>query len=140
MVRISDLNLVKILMKDSRTSYTKIARDLGVSEAAIRKRVKALERKGIIRRFTIDVNPKALGYDLDVLIGIDTTPEKYVKILEVLKNMDEVIDLYTSAGDHMILLRAWFRNTDELNKFINGLENMEGVTRVCPAILLEKLK
>jgi Lrp/AsnC family transcriptional regulator for asnA, asnC and gidA len=140
MVRISDLNLIKILMNDSRLSYTKIARVLGVTEAAIRKRVKALEEKGVIKRFTIDVNPKALGYDLDVLIGVDTTPERYVKILEILKKMDEVIGLYTSAGDHMILLRAWFKNTDELNKFIHELESMEGVTRVCPAILLEKLK
>jgi len=140
MVRISDLKLIKILMKNSRLPYTKIASNLGVTEAAIRKRVKALEEKGVIRRFTIDVNPKALGYDLDVLIGIDTTPEKYLKILEILRDLDEIIDLYTSSGDHMILFRAWFKNTEELNEFVHNLESIDGVTRVCPAILLEKLK
>jgi len=140
MVRISDLKLIKILMKDSRLPYTKIASNLGVTEAAVRKRVKALEGKGVIRRFTIDVNPKALGYDLDVLIGVDTTPEKYLKILEILRDLDEVIDLYTSSGDHMILFRAWFKNIEELNEFVHNLESIDGVTRVCPAILLEKLK
>ena len=140
MVRISDIKLIKYLLNDARMPYTKLAKELGVSEAAVRKRIKTLEERGVIRKFTIDVNPKALGYGLDVLIGLDTIPEKYVKVIETLKNLDEVIDLYTATGDHMIMFRIWFKDTDGLNKFIKYLEGIDGVTRICPAILLERIK
>lgn len=140
MVRISDKKLIKLLMENSRIPFTKLAEELGVTEAAVRKRIKTLEKRGVIRKFTIDVDPKALGYKFDVLIGVDTTPETYIKVIDYLKNIDKVIELYTSTGDHMILIRMWFEDTEEMNFFIRSLEEMQGITRVCPAILLEKLK
>lgn len=140
MVRISDIKLIKLLMDNARTPYTKLADELGVSEGAVRKRIKVLEKRGIIRKFTVDVDPKTLGYKLDTLIGVDTTPEKYLSIVEELRRMKEIVELYTSAGDHMLMFRMWFKDSEDLNKFINSLGKMDGVTRVCPAILLEKLR
>jgi len=54
-VRISDLEIIRILRENARIPFVKIAEDLGVSEIAIRKRVKKLEKDGIIRRYTIEV-------------------------------------------------------------------------------------
>jgi len=60
--------------------------------------------------------------------------------LERLKGMDEVVSLYSSSGDHMILIECWFRNMEELTRFVESIERIKGVTRVCPAIVLEKIK
>ena len=140
MVRNSDLKIIRILQENSRTPFLRIAKALGVSEAAVRKRVKKLEREGVIKRYTIEVNPVKLGFEIVAFIGVDTRPEYYIPTLEKLKDLDEVVSLYSSSGDHMMLLECWFKTSEELADFVRRLNSMEGVTRVCPAIILKKLK
>ena len=91
-------------------------------------------------RYTIEVDLKKLGFEVNVLIGLDTRPEDYISVLEKLKEMDEVMSLYSSSGNHMILMKCWFRSSKELADFIKTLKGIRGVTRVCPAIILEKIK
>ena len=139
MVRFSNLELLRILKENSRIPFVKIAKIFGVSETAVRKRIRKLEKEGIIKKYTIEVNLKKIGLEM-ALIGIDTKPEYYISTIEKLKEMDEVVNLYASSGDHMIMIDCWFKSSEELRKFIKTLESMEGVTRVCPAIILEKIK
>jgi len=140
MVRISNLELVKLLMENSRRSYVELARLLGVTEAAIRKRVRRLEEEGVIRGYTIDVDPKRLGYEIICFLGLDIAPESYMRMLEVLRGRNEVVKLYSTSGDHNILAECWFRSLDELNKFVKELESLPGLIRACPAIVLQRLK
>ena len=140
MVRFSDFELIKLLMKNSRTPYVKLGELLGVSETAIRKRVRKLEEEGVIKRYTIEVDPKKLGFKVNALIGLDTVPERFIAVIEELKAMEEVLGLYSASGDHMILLECWFKDSDELARFVKRLESIHGVSRICPAIILEKLK
>jgi len=83
---------------------------------------------------------KKEGFDIDALIGIDTEPEYYISTLERLKQTKEVIGLCSSSGDHMILAECWFKNSNELAKFIKKLEKSKGIIKICPAIILEKIK
>jgi len=76
---------LRLLMEDSRTSYVELARILGVTEAAVRKRVKRLEERGVIRRYTVEVAPRKLGYDVVAIIGLDAAPDHYIRILEYLR-------------------------------------------------------
>ncbi|RLI26553.1 transcriptional regulator [Candidatus Bathyarchaeota archaeon] len=140
MVRNSDLKIIRILQENSRTPFLRIAKALGVSEAAVRKRVKKLEREGVIKRYTVEVDPVKLGFEIVAFIGVDTRPEYYISTLEKLKDLDKVVSLYSSSGDHMILLECWFKDSEELAEFVKRLNSMDGVTRVCPAIILKKLK
>ena len=142
MIRISekDIAIIEFLMKDARMPYTEIARRLGVTEAAIRKRVKKLEEEGIIKGYRAVVDAKRIGYKIVAEIGFDVTPENYVKVIETVKNMPEVKRMKSTTGDHMIMLECWFHDSDEMVQFVRRLENIEGVQRVCPAILVEELK
>ena len=140
MVRISDVELVKLLMKNSRRPYVELARILGVTEAAVRKRIKRLEERGIIRGYSIEVDPRKLGYEVMSFIGVDAAPEHYIRIMEDLKRRAEVVNLYSTSGDHMMIAECWFKNSDELSAFVKELEDTEGVSRICPAIVLEKVK
>ncbi len=140
MVRISNLEILKILRKNSRIPTIKIAKMLGVSETAVRKRIKKMEREGIIRKYTIEIDLKKIGFKVNTLIGLDTKPENYIQTLEKLKEMEEVVSLYTSTGDHMLLIECWLKDSEELTKLVKKLGAIEGVTKICPAILLEKIK
>ena len=127
-------------MENSRRPYVELARILGVTEAAVRKRIKRLEERKVIRRYTIDVDPKKLGYEVVGIIGLDTAPEHYLRVMEDLKKCEEVVNLYSTSGDHMLIAECWFKNSGQLSEFIKKLEQTEGVKRICPAIVLEKLK
>jgi Lrp/AsnC family transcriptional regulator for asnA, asnC and gidA len=140
MARISNHDIVRLLMENARVSYVEIAEKLGVSEAAVRKRIKRLEDLGVIRRYTIDVDPKRLGYEVLAIVGLDVEPEHLLKVMEELRSREEAVRLYLTSGDHMLIVECWFRGSQELSSFVKNLESREGIRMVCPAIVLERLK
>jgi len=142
MVRISekDITIINFLMRDARMPYTEIARRLGVTEAAVRKRVKKLEEEGIIRGYQAQVDAKKIGYKIVAEIGFDIEPERYVRVIDEIKEWPEVKRMKSTTGDHMIMIECWFHDSDEMVQFVRKLESIEGVQRVCPAILVEEIK
>ncbi|USS40741.1 HTH-type transcriptional regulator LrpA [Thermococcus aggregans] len=136
-----DKIIIEMLTKDARTPFTEIAKVLGISETAVRKRVRALEEKGIIQQYTIRVHPQKLGYNLISITGVDTKPEKLFEVANKLKEFDFVKELYLSSGDHMIMAEIWAKDGEDLADIMsNKIGKIDGVTKVCPAIILERLK
>lgn len=136
----TNLQILNILQKNARTPFTKIAEALNLSETAIRKKVRALENQGTIRKYTIEIDPKKIGFDVNVLIGIDTRPEHLVSVTEKLRNIKNIRSLYSSSGDHMLLIECWFSTQKELRGFVKHLHKIKGIKKVCPAIILERIK
>ena len=135
-----DLEILERLLENARKSFTSIAKELGVSEATIRKHVKALENNRVIIRYTVQVDPGKLGFERVAVIGIDTVTERYLEIVEMLMGQEEVHTLSTTSGDHMIMIEFWARDNREIMAFNRRLTEMDGVTKVCPAIILESMK
>ena len=136
-----DLKIIEILEKNARTPYTEIASRLGISEGTVRNRIEKLEREGVIVRYTIEVDPKKMGYHTIVLLGMDAEPKHFLKAAEELSRLDCVKWVYTSTGDHMIMAEVWARDTSDLNRMISErISKIEGVMDLCPAILMERIK
>ncbi|WP_297092827.1 HTH-type transcriptional regulator LrpA [Thermococcus sp.] len=136
-----DRIIIEMLTKDARTPFTEIAKVLGISETAVRKRVKALEEAGVIKQYTVVVDPSKLGYNLVSLTGVDTLPEKIFDVASKLREFEFVRSVYLTSGDHMIMAEVWAKDGEDLSDIIsNKIGKIEGVTKVCPAIILEKLK
>lgn len=137
----TDIGILEILRKNARTHFLGIAKKLRVSESTIRKRVKELEKSGIIKKYSAIVEPSKLGYGSVALVGIDVKPEKFLEVARRLTEYENVKFVATSTGDHMIMTEIWMENSNDLRDFISAkIESMEGVTRTCPAILMERLK
>ena len=136
-----DRIIIDMLTKDARTPFTEIAKVLGISETAVRKRVKALEEAGVIKQYTAVVDPSRLGYNLVSLTGVDTLPERIFDVASKLKEFEFVRKVYLTSGDHMIMAEVWAKDGEDLSDIIsNKIGRIDGVTKVCPAIILEKLK
>ena len=133
-----DLKILEMLERDCRRRYTEIARELGISEAAVRKRVKKLTRIGAIKDFKAVIDYNLLGLK-EVLVGIDVTPERIVDVARSVKAMRCVKEVFITSGDHDVMVRAVFKGYSELEEFTRELESMEGVVRVCPSILVEEV-
>lgn len=136
-----DLEIIKALQADARTPFLEIAKKLRMSESAVRKRVKRLEREGVIERYTVVVNPSKMGYNSVALVGLDVVPDKYLMIVEALTKLEDVKKVTTSTGDHMIMVEVWAHDNRELTDIVlQKIGKLEGVTRICPAIILERIK
>jgi Lrp/AsnC family transcriptional regulator for asnA, asnC and gidA len=136
-----DTRILELLEEDARRSFTEMAEKLKVSESSIRKRVSALQKEGVIKRFTIKVDNAKLGLNTVAIVGIDVDSDKMLEIAQELCDFKEVKCVATSSGDHMIMLEVWAKNGKELNKLIaEEIGRIEGVRQICPALILEKLK
>lgn len=139
MLDTKDQTIIELLEKNARTPYTKIAELLKISETAIRKRIKKLEEKEIILSYKAQINYKKLGYSNKIIMGVDTKPQDYFKVINQLKLDTKIKNLTTSSGDHMIMFDVWVKNMTELNEIIERLNNIEGVTESCPSIIHEEI-
>ncbi|MFW5932649.1 MAG: Lrp/AsnC ligand binding domain-containing protein [Candidatus Hadarchaeota archaeon] len=136
-----DKMIVKMLREDSRRPFTEIAEELDVTEATIRKRVRALEDRGVIKGYTVEVDPKKLGYETVTLLGLDVEPENLLDAAEEIAEMDEVKSVSTCTGDHMIMAEVWARDNSHLGEIMSEeIGTIEGVKNLCPAIILERVK
>ncbi|MEM1619450.1 MAG: Lrp/AsnC family transcriptional regulator [Fervidicoccaceae archaeon] len=130
-----DAKIIETLLRDSRTPFSRIARDLGLSDVAVLKRVRKLERLGVIEGYTVRVDPRKLGYEVVSITGIDVEPERLVGVLEELKSIDCVKYLAMTSGDHAIIAIIWARDFEELSSITKKISELPGVKRVCPAVV-----
>ena len=141
MIDDKDRKIVEILMKNARASFTEIADALGLSESTIRKRVRQLEESGVIRRYTTIIDPAKLGYNTVAIVGLDVEPSQFLEAADAMSRLDEVRWVATSTGDHMIMAEIWTKDGKELGRLISEkIGRIEGVHRICPAIILEMIK
>lgn len=135
-----DLKILKILMENSRASYNEIARAVGLSDVAVIKRVKRMEKEGVIRKYTVKIDPEKLGYKAVSITGIDVEPEHMFDVIEMLKSKDYVKYLAITSGDHSIIAVIWARDNDEMAKIHKEISEIGWVKRICPAIILDVIK
>ena len=136
-----DRKIIEILEKNARTPFTQIAKEVGLSEGAVRKRVEALERKGVIGKYVAVVDPKKLGYNNVTILGLDVDPTKLLDIANEIAKIKEVRTVCLSTGNHMIMAEIWAKDGKELSEILaKKIGKIDGIKRLCPAILLEKIK
>jgi Lrp/AsnC family transcriptional regulator for asnA, asnC and gidA len=136
-----DMKILQMLEQDSRTTFSQMSEALNLSEAGIRKRFLSLQKRKVIKKFTIEIDPAKIGINSISLVGLDVDPPKMLDAIQYLCQFPEVRTLSTSSGDHMLMMEIWTENGQELTKFIRGkIGAIEGIKRICPAIILEKFK
>ena len=136
-----DTKILKLLEKDGRTSFTEIANKLKLNESTIRKRVLRLQERRVIKKFSVDLDPSKIGLNAVAIVGVDVEPVKLLEAAQKICEIPETRYVATSTGDHMIMTEIWAKDGRELTDLIsNRIGKIEGVKKICPAIILEKLK
>ncbi len=141
MIDEKDLRIIDMLRENARIPVTEIASRLDVSESTIRKRIRGLEKNGVITQYTVVVDPSKLGYNSVSMVGIDVESTHLLDVAMRMTEFPEVKFVATSTGDHMIITEIWTNDSKELGRFITeNIEKQEGVKRVSPTIILENWK
>ena len=134
-----DRTIILKLMENARTPKTKIAKIIGVSETAVRKRILNLEKNKIILGYRAIINYKKANMFVS-LTGVDVKPENIWKVIEMLKGVEEIRSIMLTSGDHTIMVEVIAKSLDELLKLHDKISGFDGVERVCPSVVLEVIK
>lgn len=126
-----DIEIIRILEENARTSFRTIAKKLGLSPMAIVKRIRKLERNGIIKKYTVMLDPNLMGYvcSLCILIRVKAgyDPED---IGRKIAEYSQTYIVNVIAGDHDLAIISRCRNRDELKMYLSSINRIEGVERV----------
>ena len=130
--------IIEQLQKDARQKNTAIAEKIGVAESTVRKRIKEMMQNGIISSFSVQLNPSAMDYTV-AIVGVDTDSAKLLEVAEKLTAFEEIRSVQLSTGDHHIMCEIWAKEK-KLSEYLEEISTLKGVERVCPAIVMERLK
>jgi Lrp/AsnC family transcriptional regulator for asnA, asnC and gidA len=135
-----DLKILEILRENARTPYVEIAKQVGLTDVAIIKRIKKLEARGIIKKYTIVVDPSRLGYRVVSITGINVEPTRLFNVVQELRNKNYVKYLALTSGDHSLIAVIWARDRDEIERIHRDIEKIEGVLKIYPSIVVDIVK
>ena len=135
-----DLQIISLLQEDSRLSFNKIAKELGVSVGTVCNRIKSLEEKGIIKGYTAIVNPIKIGYGLTAIILIKAEGKHLVDVEREVAKMKHIVSVYDITGDFDIAVIARFKDIFGLNTFIKRLLAIPYVKRTVTNVVLNVVK
>jgi DNA-binding Lrp family transcriptional regulator len=132
-----DEKIIGLLKSDSRKSFVEIANSIGMSESAIRRRVKNLQDTGVIRKFTIDMGPsnKTSAITLISVSSVADTSKVSDQLLE-LKGIEIV---YEITGQYDIATIIVAPTILEINSYIDEIRKIDGVSDTNTVIILRTL-
>jgi Lrp/AsnC family transcriptional regulator for asnA, asnC and gidA len=132
-----DKEILKVLQKNSRTPLREISKQVGLAESTVYERIKKLKERGIIKKFTIILDPESLGFHLLAFILIKAKAGKYSDVAEKLIAYPEIVEIYETTGDYDMILKIRTRSSEELNDFLDRIGEIEGVVATHTMVVLK---
>jgi len=141
-VHIDDLDrkILRLITANARIPFLEVARECGVSGAAIHQRVQRLVAVGVIVGSEFIVSPQKLGYNTTAYMGIYLEKVNYdKKVLKQLREISEVVECHHTTGQYAIFIKIQTKTNKHLMKIIDtDLQAIDGIARTETFISLEE--
>ena len=126
----TDRKILRFLITNARTPFLEIARECGISGAAIHQRIKKLEDSGVILGSRLIVDPKKMGFDVCAFISIRIQdPQLLLSTVEELKRIPEIVECHFITGTYNVMVKLYCLDNDHLMSTIfNGILTVHGVS------------
>ena len=136
----TDQKILSFLVKNARMPFLEIARECGISGAAIHQRVRKLENAGVISGSRLLVKPSALGLNVCAFISVTLSENnRYREVVDALKKIPEVVECHFVTGRSTLLLKIYCFDNDHLMKIILGtIQNIPYVQSTDTMISLDE--
>ena len=117
----TDQKLLDALAVNSRLSLKELAQAAGMSSPSAAERLRRLEERGIIRAFTIDIDPAALGYPLQAIVRVRPLPGQLHIVEKLIQEIPEFIECDKVTGDDCFIARLVVRSMGELDGILDKI-------------------
>jgi Lrp/AsnC family leucine-responsive transcriptional regulator len=116
-----DKRIIEILVTDARISLKRLAQRVKLSSPSVSERLRRLEERGVIRTFTVDIDPRAIGYNLQAIVRIRPLPGKLHAIEKLIVDIPEFSDCDKVTGDDCFIGRLHLRSIEHLDQILDRI-------------------
>ncbi len=137
----TDQKILRLLIQNARMSYSEIGQQIGISRVAVKMRVQALEKKGIIEEYTTVINPQKISGAVSCYFEIETAPDTLMQVAGLLKKNDTVTQIYRVTGKSRLHVHAVASSNEEMEKLIyETMDRLPGVEECSCNMIFSRIK
>ena len=119
-----DQKIVQLLIKNARMSYSDIGQKIGISRVAVKMRVQALEKKGIIEEYTTIINPQKISGAISCYFEIETLPETLSQVISILDQNQTITQIYRVTGKSKLHVHAVAASPEEMEWLLHEVTDL----------------
>ena len=136
-----DQKIIHLLIENARISYSDIGEKTGISRVAVKARIQALEKKGIIEEYTTIINPQKISGAVSCYFEIEIKPEHLTQVTDMLYRNDIVTQIYRVTGRDRLHVHAVASSGDEMEYFLhNVIDTLPGIISCSCNMILSRIK
>jgi Lrp/AsnC family leucine-responsive transcriptional regulator len=117
----TDQALVGLLADNARLSTAELARSVGLSAPSVAERLRRLEEDGVVKAYTVELDPRALGYTLTAIVRIRPLPGQLHAVERLLVESPEVVECDKVTGEDCFVARYLLRSIEELDPILERI-------------------
>lgn len=119
-----DRRILGLLQQDARMPVKALAEQVGLSSPAASERLRRLEERGVIRAFTVDAEPRTLGYPMQAIVRIRPLPGKLQQVQKLIESIPEFGECDKVTGDDCFIGRLYLRSIEHLDHILERITDM----------------
>jgi DNA-binding Lrp family transcriptional regulator len=138
-----DWEILEALQQNSKQTYSEIGRQLGVAHTTVYDRIRKMEKNGVIKKWSVDVDLEKIGINHIIAnMIVYTDPKESDNVAKQLSNAKEVLEASISLSEELLIIaKVVARNRNELHSFVaKKVAPLQGVLRIRTSIITKKYK
>ena len=136
-----DQKIIQLLIENARISYSDIGEETGISRVAVKARIQAMEKKGIIEEYTTIINPQKISGAVSCYFEIEVKPDELTQVTDILYKNNIVTQIYRVTGKDKLHVHAVASSSDEMEDLLhNVIDTLPGIISCSCNIILSRIK
>ena len=136
----TDRRLLAVLLEDARISQRGLAQRIGVAQGTITNRLRRLEELGVIKGYTVLLEPESIGWTLTVITGLRIEKGSMTNVQQNIAADPRVFAVYDVTGDYDSMVLARVQSRKDLDDLTKTVFTLKGVQRSFTQVVLNTVK
>lgn len=116
-----DQDILKALGANARMSLKELALQVGLSSPSVAERLRRLEERDVIRGYTVQINPQALGYQFQAIVRIRPLPGQLLAVQKLIENTPEFCECDKVTGEDCYVARLYLQSLEQLDRILDRI-------------------
>ena len=136
----TDRRLLAVLLEDARISQRGLAQRIGVAQGTITNRLRRLEELGVIKGYTVLLEPESIGWTMTVITGLRIEKGSMINVQQNIAADPRVFAVYDVTGDYDSMVLARVQSRKDLDDLTKTVFTLKGVQRSFTQVVLNTVK
>lgn len=133
-----DARLLRALAETPRAGVMELARQLEVARGTVQARLEKLQRRGVVRGFSPDIDLRAIGYDVLAFVTLEIAQGRLADVVEHLASIPEVLEVHATTGPGDLHARIVAQTNEHLQHVIGTMLGVQGINRTTTQIAMSE--